>query len=105
MPRYIDAEIMPHGPLWEQLTVNEKLNVLNYLLSSPSVDIAREIFSDIAANTVHLLGAPEDMLVTAKSEFIKLMEKYNVSREQCEKDTVQFLQQLMSSGLVLEAEA
>ena len=32
MPRYIDAEIMPSGPLWEQLTDNEKLAVLNYLL-------------------------------------------------------------------------
>ena len=72
MPKYIDAEIMPHGPLWEQL------NVLNYLLSSPSVDIPRKIFTDIAANTIHLPGTPEDMLITVKSEFIKLMEKYNI---------------------------
>lgn len=78
MPRYIDAEIMPHGPLWEQLTDNEKLNVLNYLLSSPAVNIPREIFYDIATNTVHLPGTPEDMLITVKSEFIKLLEKYRV---------------------------
>jgi hypothetical protein len=78
MPRYIDAEIMPHGPLWEQLTDSEKLNVLNYLLSRPSVMVSREIFEDIAANTVHLPGTPEDMLILVKSEFIKLMKKYNV---------------------------
>lgn len=78
MPKYIDAEIMPHGPLWEQLTDNEKLNVLSYLISSPSVDLPREIFTDIVANTIHLPGTPEDMLITVKSEFIKLMEKYNI---------------------------
>lgn len=78
MPRYIDAEIMPHGALWEQLTVNEKLNVLNYLLSSPSVNIPREIFYDIAANTVHLPGTPEDMLVMPRQEFEKILKKYNI---------------------------
>ena len=32
----------------------------------------------------------------------KLMKEYDVSREQCEKDTLPFLQQLMDSGLVSE---
>ena len=35
----------------------------------------------------------------------KLMEKYDVSREQCEKDTLQFLQQLLNSSLISEAQA
>ena len=35
----------------------------------------------------------------------KLLKKYSVPRGECEKDTVQFLQQLMSRGLVSEAEA
>ena len=33
MPRYIDAEIMPHGELWEKLTDTEKINVLNKVCS------------------------------------------------------------------------
>lgn len=47
MPRYIDAEKRPSGPLWEELTDKEKLNVLCYLLSSPGTDVARLIFEDI----------------------------------------------------------
>ena len=78
MPRYIDAEIMPHGELWEQLTDKEKLNVLNYLLSSPTVDLPREIFYEICGNIVHLPGTPKDMLVLVKPEFKKLLKKYNL---------------------------
>jgi hypothetical protein len=78
MPRYIDAEIMPHGPLWEQLTDNEKINVLSYLLSSPSVDVVKEIFYYICGNVVHIPRTPEDMLVTSRQEFEKVLKKYNI---------------------------
>jgi hypothetical protein len=78
MPRYIDAEIMPHGPLWEQLTDNEKINVLSYLLSSPSVDVVKEIFYYICGNVVHFPGTLEDMLVMSRQEFEKVLKKYNI---------------------------
>ena len=38
---------MPSGPLWDELTDKEKLNVLHYLLSSSSSDVIRNIFEDI----------------------------------------------------------
>ena len=47
MPRFIDAEKMPSGEIWEQLTDKEKLNVLHYLLSSSSSDVIRNVFEDI----------------------------------------------------------
>ena len=47
MSRFIDAEKMPSGHLWEELTDKEKMNVLCYLLSSPSCNVARMIFEDI----------------------------------------------------------
>ena len=78
MPRYIDAEIMPHGELWEQLTDKEKLNVLNYLLSSPTVDLPREIFYEVCGNIVHLPNTPDDMLILVRPEFEKLLKKYNL---------------------------
>ena len=82
MPRYIDAEIMPHGELWEQLTNKEKLNVINYLLSSPTVDVVKEIFYDVCANIVHLPGMPEDTLVMPRREFEKILEKYNIEGQE-----------------------
>ena len=78
MPRYIDAEIMPHGELWEQLTDKEKLNVLNYLLSSPTADLPREIFYEVCGNIVHLPDTPKDMLILVRPEFEKLLKKYNL---------------------------
>ena len=39
MPRYIDASIMPHGELWDELSDVEKTNVLAYLLSAPTADV------------------------------------------------------------------
>lgn len=78
MPRYIDAEIMPHGELWEQLTDKEKLNVLNYLLSSTTTDLPREIFYEVCGNIVHLPDTPKDMLVLVRPEFEKLLKKYNL---------------------------
>mgnify|MGYP006967220742 CR=1 FL=1 len=46
MPRFIDAEKMPSGPLRDELTDKEKLNVLNYLLSSRTSDVVRNIFEE-----------------------------------------------------------
>ena len=39
MPKYINAERMPSDKFWEDLTDKEKAKVLNYLLSSPTVDV------------------------------------------------------------------
>ena len=36
--RLIDAEPMPSGPLWDALSDKEKMNVLGYLLRTPTVD-------------------------------------------------------------------
>jgi hypothetical protein len=77
MPRYIDAEIMPHGELWEQLTDKEKLNVLNYLLSRPSVDVPRTIFEEIAGVTVEMPNSP-GIIYTSKEAFQMLLDKYNI---------------------------
>ena len=70
------------------------------------------VMMDIHTGKYYNLGAVGGVIwelleqpVNVETLIGKLMEKYNVSREQCEKDTVQFLQQLMSRGLVLEAEA
>ena len=82
MPRYIDAEIMPHGELWEQLTDKEKLNVLNYLLSSPTVDIVKEIFYEVCGNIVHLPGMHEDTHIIQRWEFEKILEKYNIEGQE-----------------------
>ena len=48
MPRYIDAEKMPSGPLWDELTDKEKMNVLCYLISQPGVDVTRTVFESVA---------------------------------------------------------
>ena len=39
MSRYIDAEPVPHGELWEALTDIEKANILCYLLNQPTADV------------------------------------------------------------------
>ena len=39
MPRFIDAETMPSGPIWDSLSDKERLGVLSYLLSSPTEDV------------------------------------------------------------------
>lgn len=77
MPRYIDAEIMPHGPLWEELTDKEKLNVLQYLLSSPSVDITRTVFENVASILVESQNQ-QGVLWTTKEAFYKLLEEFNI---------------------------
>lgn len=77
MPRYIDAEIMPHGELWEQLTDNEKLNVLNYLLSRPSVDITRTVFEEVAGIMVEMPNSP-GIIYTSKEYLQALLNKYNI---------------------------
>ena len=77
MPRYIDAEIMPHGPLWEELTDKEKLNVLQYLLSSPSVDITRTVFENVSSILVESQNQ-QGVLWTTKEAFYKLLEEFNI---------------------------
>lgn len=77
MPRYIDAEVMPSGPLWEELTDKEKLNVLSYLLSRPSVDITRTIFEEVAGIMVGL-KSEQGVVWTTKEAFESLLEKYNI---------------------------
>ena len=47
MPRFIDAEKMPSGKLWDELTDKEKLNVLHYLLTSRTSDVIINIFNDV----------------------------------------------------------
>ena len=56
-------------------TDTEKINVLSYLLSSPSIDIVKEIFFDVCGNIVHLPGTPEDMLVMSRQEFEKILKE------------------------------
>ena len=77
MPRYIDAEVMPSGYLWEELTDKEKLNVFNYLLSRPSVDITRIIFEEVAGIMTELNPSP-GVMWTTKEAFYSLLEKYNI---------------------------
>lgn len=73
MPRYIDAEKKPEGPLWNELTDKEKLNVLNYLLSSSSSDVIRNIFEDIEEHSI-----VDTQICMFKEDFNKLKRKYGV---------------------------
>ena len=68
MLRYIDAEKMPHGPLWNELTDKEKLNVMNYLPSSPSVDVTRTVFENVAGILVELPSS-KGVLWTTRDAF------------------------------------
>lgn len=68
------------------------------------------VMMDIQTGKYYNLGAVGGVIwelleqpITVEALIGKLMKKYNVPAEQCEKDTMQFLQQLMSSGLVSEA--
>lgn len=78
MPRFIDAEKMPSGPLWEELTNKEKLNVLNYLLSMPSIDVTRTIFEEVASILVEIPNSEGAGLWTAREAFKQLLQKYNI---------------------------
>ena len=75
MPRYIDAEKMPSGPLWEELTDKEKLNVLQYLLSSSKADIVNEIFEDIEKLNSSIV---DGQMFFYTRQFDKLKKKYRV---------------------------
>ena len=77
MPRYIDAEKMPSGPLWEELTDKEKMNVLCYLISQPGTDIVRLLFEEFAGIMVSKNTDPE-VCWTTKTAFKILLEKYNI---------------------------
>ena len=73
MPRFIDAEKMPSGPLWDELTDKEKLNVLHYLLSSSSSDVIRSIFEDIEEHSI-----VDTQICIFKEDFNKLKRKYGL---------------------------
>lgn len=75
MPRYIDAEKMPSGELWEQLTDKEKLNVLNYLLSSSNSDVVRNIFEDIEELNSSVV---DGQMFFFTKQFDELKKKYGV---------------------------
>lgn len=73
MPRWIDAEKMPNGPLWDELTDKEKLNVLHYLLSSSSSDVIRNIFEDIEELNSSVV---DGQMFFFTEQFDKLKRKY-----------------------------
>lgn len=75
MPRYIDAEKMPSGPLWEELTDKEKMNVLCYLLQSPGTDVVRLIFEDIEELNSSIV---DGQMFFFTKQFDKLKRKYGV---------------------------
>ena len=75
MPRYIDAERMPSGPLWEELTDKEKMNVLCYLLQSPGTDVVRLIFEDIEELNSSII---DGQMFFFTKQFEKLKRKYGV---------------------------
>lgn len=75
MPRWIEAEKMPNGPLWDELTDKEKLNVLHYLLSSSSSDVIRNIFEDIEELNSSVV---DGQMFFFTKQFDKLKKKYGV---------------------------
>ena len=75
MPRFIDAEKMPSGELWEQLTDKEKLNVLNYLLTARSSDVIRNIFEDIEELNSSIV---DGQMFFFTKQFNQLKKKYGV---------------------------
>ena len=75
MPRFIDAEKMPSGEIWEQLTDKEKLCVLHYLLSSHSSDVVRSIFEDIEELNSSIV---DGQMFFFTKQFNKLKKKYGV---------------------------
>ena len=77
MPRYIDAERMPSGPLWEELTDKEKMNVLCYLIGQPGTDVVRLLFEEFAGIMVEMQNSP-GIIYTSKEAFQILLEKYNI---------------------------
>ena len=77
MPRYIDAETMPHGPLWDELTDIEKANVLCYLISMPGASIVREIFDAVEGILVEP-HSDDKVLWTTKEALKCLRKEYNV---------------------------
>lgn len=76
MPRYIDAEKMPHGELWEQLTDKEKANVLCYLISQPGIDVTRKVFEAIESILVE--SSDTSVMWTTKEALEYLKEEYGL---------------------------
>lgn len=75
MSRFIDAEKMPSGPLWEELTDKEKMNVLYYLLSSPGCNVARMIFEDIEELNSSVV---DGQMFFFTEQFEKIKRKYGL---------------------------
>jgi hypothetical protein len=77
------ADVVPSSEVEKWKNINEQLykEMSERIVEERRVwetFIAKKICEEIASNTVHLPGTPEDMLVTIKSEFLKLMKKYGV---------------------------
>lgn len=66
---------MPSGPLWEELTDKEKMNVLLYLLKTPGTDVVRLIFEDIQELNSSVV---EGQMFFFTEQFEKLKHKYGV---------------------------
>ena len=75
MSRFIDAEKMPSGPLWEELTDKEKMNVLCYLLQSPGADVVKLIFEDIEEINSSVV---DGQMFFFTKQFEKIKRKYGV---------------------------
>lgn len=75
MSRFIDAEKMPSGKLWDELTDKEKLNVLNYLLTSRTADVIINIFKDIEELNSSVV---DGQMFFFEEDFIKLKKKYGL---------------------------
>ena len=66
---------MLSGPLWEELTDKEKMNVLCYLLSSPGTDVVRLIFEEIEELNLSIV---KGQMFFFTKQFDKLKRKYGI---------------------------
>ena len=77
MPRFIDGERTPCGSLWDELTDKEKLNVLYYLLSSPSIDVTRTVFEKVAGILIES-PSQKGVLWTTRDAFNSILQEFNI---------------------------
>ena len=63
--------------MWDELTDKEKLNVLNYLISSPSIDVTRTVFEKGAG--IHVDSpSQKGVLWTTRDAFNSILEEFNI---------------------------